>query len=77
MKDDFIFKGVVSGDEKLKAIQLSDYFVLPSYSEGLPISLLETMSCGLIPIVSDDESLSLIVEHRVNGIVVKRNHQQI
>lgn len=72
LKDDFIFKGVVSGDEKLKAIQLSDYFVLPSYFEGLPISLLETMSCGLIPIVSDDESLSLIVEHRVNGIVVKK-----
>lgn len=72
LNDDFIFKGVVSGDEKLKAIQSSDYFVLPSYAEGLPISLLETMSCGLIPIVSDDESLTLIVEHRVNGIVAKK-----
>lgn len=29
------------------------YFLLPSFSEGTPISLLEAISCGLVPIVTN------------------------
>lgn len=38
-------------DELIKACQQSDIFALPSYQEGLCISALEAMSCGL-PIIS-------------------------
>ena len=34
-------------------LEKADCFVLPSYFEGLPNTLLEAMSCGLIPVARD------------------------
>ena len=34
-------------------LQISDYFISASHSEGLPNSVLEAMSCGLVSILSD------------------------
>jgi glycosyltransferase involved in cell wall biosynthesis len=45
------FSGVVEGEEKEKLFMVSDIFALPSYSEGLPISIIEAMSYGL-PIIT-------------------------
>lgn len=71
--DDFDFRGVISGEEKIKALTNSDFFVLPStYGEGLPISLLEAMSCGVIPVVTDDASMKVVVENMYNGIRVEK-----
>lgn len=45
------FKGWVSGSDKHRLMQEADVFVLPSYSEGMPVSVLEAMSYGM-PIIS-------------------------
>lgn len=45
------YVGWVSGSRKTELLKLSDAYILPSYNEGLPLSILEAMSFGL-PILS-------------------------
>ncbi len=75
LNDDFEYRGIVSGADKLKVIQESDIFLLPSrYGEGLPMAMLETMAAGVVPCVTDDASMKYVVHHKQNGIRVdKRN----
>lgn len=74
---DFEFHGVVSGKLKLDIISKADFFLLPSrYGEGLPMALLETMSAGLVPIVTDDASMKYVVKHKSNGLIVKKMNPQ-
>jgi glycosyltransferase involved in cell wall biosynthesis len=72
--DQFVYGGVVSGGKKMEFISQADYFLLPSrYGEGLPMALLESMSLGLIPIVSNDGSMQHLIQDGVNGIKVNKN----
>ena len=49
--DRLIFTGFAGQDEVRKYLLESDIFVLPSFAEGVPVSLMEAMSCG-IPVIS-------------------------
>ena len=72
MGADFCYAGVVTGDQKLQLMQACDAMVLPSrHSEGLPMSLLEAMSCAIVPIVSNNASMATVVQNQVNGLLVK------
>lgn len=44
------FLDFLSGNDKLRAYQRSHCYLFPSYSEGMPNSVLEAMACGL-PII--------------------------
>ena len=47
------FKGYLRGEEKHRAYQDADIFILPSsHGEGMPNSLLEAMGCGLSIVVT-------------------------
>ncbi len=44
--------------------------VLPSYREGLPVSLLEAGACGKPIIATDVPGCREVVRHRVNGLLI-------
>lgn len=55
-------------------IQQHDVFVLPSYLDGMPVSLMETMSCGLVPVLSDfNEGIKQVVTGDKGYVLPKGN----
>jgi len=75
---DIIFTGAVSEEEKIKLLNSFDIFLMPSFYEGCPISLLEAMAFGKaiissnIPsirkIINDSEEAVLVNPHDVNEL---------
>lgn len=53
LQDIVIYEGWVSGEQKEHLLQQSNIYILPSYNEGLPISILEAMSYKM-PIISTE-----------------------
>jgi glycosyltransferase involved in cell wall biosynthesis len=52
----------------------ADLFVMPSRSEGLCRALLEAMSHGLCPVVSDAGGMKEVVRHGQDGLVFPRGN---
>lgn len=69
--DNFEYAGLVSGKTKCDFLRSLDAFVLPTYFEGLPMSLLETMSYGTAPIVTPVGSIPQVVKNGENGVFIK------
>ncbi|CCE24406.1 putative Glycosyl transferase group 1 [Methylotuvimicrobium alcaliphilum 20Z] len=71
LEDKISFHGPQYGEEKNRFIVKADIFVLPSYAEGLPISLLEAMAMGLPVIVTPVGSIPSVVRNNHEGIFVE------
>lgn len=70
----------IGGVPREKAKQIiadANIFLLPSRGEGCPITLLEAMRGGCIPIISDAKHGSLdLITNNVDGIIVHQNNAQ-
>ena len=61
----------MDGKAKYDTYAKADVFLLPSYSEGCPNSVLEAMASGLFVISTGVGALSEVVEDGVNGWIVE------
>lgn len=64
-----VFLGEVEDERKFEALSAADAFVLPSYSEGLPVAALEALGCGLPAIVTRECNLPEIAERGAGYVV--------
>ena len=63
------YEGWVSGQRKQELLNKADAFLLPSYTEGIPISILEAMSYGLPILASAVGGIPDLIKDGVNGYV--------
>jgi glycosyltransferase involved in cell wall biosynthesis len=65
------FFGFVNNLDLAYLYKISDVFVLPSFYEHFPISLLEAMSLECCPIATDVGAVDEIIDHEQNGMVIR------
>jgi glycosyltransferase involved in cell wall biosynthesis len=67
---DVTFVGPAYGDAKARLLSQADALLLPSYSEGLPYSLLEAMAAGVVPVVTPVGAIPDVVADGEHGLIV-------
>jgi len=64
--------GFVPAEEVGEWLHAMDLFAFPSLREGLPMSLVEAMHCGLPCVSSDFPSAAEVISDGVDGVIVPR-----
>jgi glycosyltransferase involved in cell wall biosynthesis len=70
------FTGILTGEERIAAMQEAEAFVLPSYSENFGQAVAEAMACGVPVVISNRVNLWPEVEAAGAGLVVDSDAQQ-
>jgi len=77
LRENIVFLGRVSLEELIRNYQLADIFILPSLWEGMPLVVLEAMSCGL-PIISTKISgVEDLITAKEGILVESKNSKQL
>ena len=58
-------------------LRLFDLFVLPSRREGVPLAILEAMSCGLPVVATDVGGVSEVVDRSAGFVVPRENPEEL
>lgn len=74
-----IYKGIVSHGDLMMLLSSYDALILPTYheGEGIPGVIIEAMSCGVIPIVSDWRSVREPIPDKIDLIVEDKNAESL
>ena len=71
IEDSIEILGWIDNKQKEEYLKSSDFYILPSYDEGMPMSVLEAMSYSLPVITTDVGGIPEIIQNKNNGIMVK------
>lgn len=65
-----IFAGYLAQEQVLDCLRQSDIFILPSFAEGVPVSLMEAMACGVPVLSTYVGGIAELVENEHTGLLV-------
>ena len=66
--------GAKYGEEKAEFFNRANIFILPTYNDCFPLTLLEAFEYGLPCIASDEGGISGIIDNRKNGFVIQKKN---
>jgi len=70
LMEHIIVLGEIKGDDRLELFRKSDIFILPSYVENFPVTILEAMRAGLPVITTNVGAIPEILKELENGFMV-------
>jgi len=76
-KDNVEFLGNQPHEKLPNYINQADIFILPSWYEGNPKTLLEAMACGALIISTDVSGINNILRHKENAYIVKTDKMSL
>lgn len=65
------FTGWIHGKEKMYYLSQSDIFILPSYAEGMPNSLMEAMASGVAGIATKVGAVEDLITDKETGMLIQ------
>ena len=71
LEDMIEFLGWIDNKKKIIVLNKADVYILPSYIEGLPVSVLEAMSYGMAVISTNVGGIPEIVKNKENGLLIE------
>lgn len=77
IEDIVTFEGWVNGQKKIELLNLCDVFVLPSYTEGIPISILEAQSYGLFTIATNVGGIPEMIDETSGRLFEPGNQKEL
>lgn len=68
--------GWITGEQKQKYLEECDIFVLPTYFEGQPVSVLEAMAASCAVVASRVGGIPMMIDGEENGIFVEPKNEK-